>query len=59
MSQPERMPDYIQVGPNIEPLEPTAHLMFEGGVLKQWFVARCTVNGITYTKGEWRPVPQC
>jgi hypothetical protein len=51
----------IQCGPNLEPLKPTPYLRFAhtvGRVLEQWFEATCTVDGVTYTKGEWLYVPR-
>lgn len=57
---PERTPEYVQCGPNLEPLQPTAYLEFKGGILHQWFEARCETSGhggTIYTQGVWRPVP--
>lgn len=49
----------MEVGGNIEPLEPTAWLEFRSGILHQWFVAtrHDSATGTTHMKGEWRPVP--
>jgi hypothetical protein len=58
---PERNREYIECGPNLEPLEPTSYLEFRGGILHQWFEATCTTaghGGTIYTKGVWRPVKQ-
>jgi hypothetical protein len=51
--------EYVEVGGNIEPMEPTQYLEFRSGVLHQWFVATRNdkAGGIIHQKGEWRPVP--
>lgn len=54
------MDRFVEVGGNIERLEPTPKLKFVNGVLHQWFEARTKISG-SYecyaTKGEWHPVP--
>ena len=59
---PDITPEYIECGPNIEPLRPTPYLRQSaligmGMGLEQWFEASCTVDGATHIKGVWRPVP--
>ena len=51
--------DYVEVGGNLEPLEPTAWLEFRSGILHQWFVATHHDRSadVIHQKGEWRPVP--
>jgi hypothetical protein len=60
MIGPEHLPEYIECGPNIEPLIPTPYLRIVGvgEVLEQWCEASCTVDGVTYKKGVWCPVPK-
>lgn len=50
----------VEVGGNIERLEPTPKLKFVNGVLHQWFEASAVVSGaygVVATRGEWHPVP--
>lgn len=50
--------EYVEVGGNLEPMEPTPYIEWRAGVLHQWFVAirEDKVNGTTHHKGEWRVI---
>jgi hypothetical protein len=59
MIGPARTPEFVQCGPNLEPLEPTPYLEWKSGQLYQWFEAKCTTaghGGQVYTTGCWRLV---
>lgn len=54
------MDRFVEVGGNLERLEPTPKLKFVNGVLHQWFEASAKISdgfGTIAYKGEWHPVP--
>lgn len=59
MTGPDRTPEYVQVRQDLRPLLPTPYLEFRGGILHQWHEATLFDEqvGVTFTRGDWRPVP--